>query len=198
MTVVILNSCNKCRGDIEHFTFPEEMEKYFGVFQPGNYWVYYNQDSSKKDSMYISDFEEKKVTVNEELPPKSDCHSYNEKHFKLHTQYLTRGYNVHEVKYTFYCCDRWTFDTNISGQAPRPFEIIAKKTSNNSYVFNSSMDTISSLTINNTEFNDVLRYSAKYPFHTQNIESLVFFAPNIGIVQYFNGLDTFKISKYSL
>ena len=34
------------------------MEDYFGVYKPGNWWIYNNKSGSKKDSQYVADYKE--------------------------------------------------------------------------------------------------------------------------------------------
>jgi len=59
------------------------MEKYFGVYKPGNYWIYYNQDSSKNDSIYISDYEESQwsdMTI---------CQKWDYRSYSINSEYLS-------------------------------------------------------------------------------------------------------------
>ncbi|MEX0813773.1 MAG: hypothetical protein WD048_16265 [Chitinophagales bacterium] len=196
----IMNSCQKgsCRGKVdEHYTFPDEMEKYFGVFQPDNYWIYYNQDSSKKDSIYISDFEENIRSSN----IKPDCVSWDEKDFVLHSDHLVPNYKAHEVEYTFNCCNRWKINVGMSGSTPMPFQVGWQSISNNNFGYNSdSLDSlfiINSKEINNTVYVEVLSYTAQRPL-PNFFEGTILFAPNIGIIQFSSDMDTFKISKHNL
>ena len=45
-------SCNPCTST-DTIEIPNEVRDYFGVFKPGNYWVY-QTNSLKYDSMYVS------------------------------------------------------------------------------------------------------------------------------------------------
>ena len=58
MGIFILPSCKKCREPLKSYGFLPEMTKYFGMFKNDNWWVYVNQDGTKQDSIYITDYTE--------------------------------------------------------------------------------------------------------------------------------------------
>lgn len=53
-------SCNPCTST-DTIEIPTEVRDYFGVFKPGNYWVY-QTNSLKYDSMYVSYYKDSTVS----------------------------------------------------------------------------------------------------------------------------------------
>lgn len=185
--VIFCTSCNECRGNIEHYDFPEEMEQYFGVFRPGNYWVYYNQDSTKKDSFYISDFEESTGR----LLDKDECVSWDQREFTLHTTYLNRESKVF-YQTNINCCE-WIFESDNY-----LFRIFySNGTFSRYYAGISFTEKIESFTINNEIYKNVLFQKSQFEDVVNNPVSL-YIAPNIGVIKFTTNIDTFTLSKYRL
>jgi hypothetical protein len=59
------------------------MDKYFGMFEPGNWWVYTNQDNTKKDSIYVTDFNQTLLG-----PSNISCTQFPREEFILQASFL--------------------------------------------------------------------------------------------------------------
>ena len=62
--LALLSSCERCE---QHFVLNKNMRLLAEAYQPGNWWIYVNQDSTKFDSVYVTDvkgwnYEPKTVT----------------------------------------------------------------------------------------------------------------------------------------
>jgi hypothetical protein len=82
ISLVFINSaCTKeCKNFTQYQTAPVILE-YFGNYKPGNYWIYENQDGTKKDSMWVSDYKE---STGERLT----CIKYPVRQYILHSRHL--------------------------------------------------------------------------------------------------------------
>ena len=49
---IILSSCERCE---QHFVLNKNMRLLAEAYQSGNWWIYVNQDSTKFDSVYVTD-----------------------------------------------------------------------------------------------------------------------------------------------
>lgn len=64
LTLFLLNtSCRKkCSEEASKKSYLDpQLNAYFGMFKKGNYWVYENQDKSKRDSIYVTSYDRKFV-----------------------------------------------------------------------------------------------------------------------------------------
>lgn len=78
-------SCHRC----QNFTRVEQaplIKKYFGIYKPGAYWIYLNRDSTKRDSVWISDYV---LTTGKDRLDK--CLEMEESQFTLNSSYFPRG-----------------------------------------------------------------------------------------------------------
>src|SRR5690606_30168763 len=58
------------------------MDEYFGNYKPGAYWIYLNRDSTKRDSIWVDNFEAERELDN------ISCITSNETFFDMHCTYL--------------------------------------------------------------------------------------------------------------
>jgi len=78
-----VSGCKKCK-DIEFIQLHPTMERYFSTYKTGTYWIYFNQDSSKLDSVYITNFVS---TTGGSVNVK--CIEWEERTFELNSNFLT-------------------------------------------------------------------------------------------------------------
>ena len=57
--VLVFFSCRKkcTEGASTKLPLDAKLDGYFGVYKKGNYWVYENQDKTKKDSIYVTAYD---------------------------------------------------------------------------------------------------------------------------------------------
>ncbi len=175
-----LSGCGKCK-DLTYCGYLPVMETYVGMYLPGNWWVYYNQDSSKKDSIYITDFEEQILRDNMEL-----CVEFPIRRFTLHTDYLfytslaLSGFYSNSSK----CCHNY-FSLSTSGYLfAMQLDCTDSFPKGNNEIFYDSIE------INTAIYKDVIFFD--------NLSAKLFFAPGMGIVQFINLSDTFALVKFHI
>lgn len=54
MLILGLVSCDPCKDLTVTVFLTQEIKDYFFVFKPGNYWIYENQDGTKRDSVSVA------------------------------------------------------------------------------------------------------------------------------------------------
>jgi len=181
MLSIFLVSCKPCPHGIEETYFPVYMDKYFSVYKPGSYFIYLNQDASKKDSIFISSFSNNVIT------DKVHCIEIKDRHFDLNTEYLSSE-NLINITYRA--------EENGNGDA----YFIGLSSDINWSV--RGLKNIDSLIINNPPTGKIEQYQL-WGDTGQVIEdvwvfnNVIFFAPDIGIAQFItnNNTDTFTITK---
>lgn len=63
--------------------------EYFGNYKPGNYWIYENQDGTKRDSIYVSEYSTKETkSIESSKKDQSDCIKYDKIEFYLNSKYF--------------------------------------------------------------------------------------------------------------
>ena len=170
--------------DVTAFGYLPEMNKYFGMYKQGNWWVYKNQDSTKTDSIYITDF------IERIKKDKNDCITYPTREFKIHSKFISSNFDtILNGRYVnnknccvnhFSCVIYAQMNSNIN---TRPTD----GNSNTELLFDS-------VEIGNTTYNNVLLFEANSDYY--NIHVKEFFAPYVGIIKYINQTDTFSIKTY--
>jgi len=93
VAVTLAVGCNDCRNSYENLDFPPYMHQYFGVFEKANYFIYINQDSTKTDSIYISDYLERMIANN------FNCTRDPMRRGFINSQYLSNG---DRVQFSYY------------------------------------------------------------------------------------------------
>ncbi len=178
MFSVSFTSCYHCKN-LDYCPMPEATEKYFSVFNEDNYWIYYNKDLTKKDSVYISNYE-----ITREKDGMEFCIEWDNLRFHLNSSFMYDG---------DYLIGTFTGNTMGNGGVFR----IKNYTEGVIVEINSAndVDTLLNQEIlsgfwnydSTFEYSKTIKYNDKY-----------WFTPNIGIVQYVskNSLDTFYLHEY--
>ncbi len=177
-------SCNKCKNP-EHVPRAKLMDEYFGSYKPGAYWIYLNKDSTKRDSLWVDDYNVR--TLTDEHP---NCLSMEFETYTLNSSYLepSTKLNIELGSYspdlkstTFYTA----YDANGNGYTT----FYSSNDSAKFYYNDIAFDTL---------HNYKLWENQSLPVVTK-IGTLIF-APNLGLVQYMplHLQDTFSLIKFNV
>lgn len=177
--LALLNSgCKKC-PTTTHYPFPAATERYFGMYKPGNWWTYENQDGTKKDSIYFTQFFDDIAKDN----TSEDCATWQSVEGLLNNNYLSAN------------------NTNITFLYKNP------------YVGNNKTETYVDLSGYNIEepittYKDgVFRVDTIYNNYQQSSKTYLsvlktkykrYFTPNIGLIRWEIGQDTFTLKNYHI
>jgi len=92
LLIILLFLTSRCdREKCEAFSgsvLAGKMETYFGAYKAGNWWVYQNQNGTKKDSIYITAFADS--LIKDEI----NCTVLNVRRFALVNTYLASMNNI--------------------------------------------------------------------------------------------------------
>jgi hypothetical protein len=187
-SVLFLGSCGKCKDkDMDSFGYTPQMESYFGVYKNGNWWVYKNQDSTKTDSIYVTDFNE------EQLEDRTVCVKYPHRKFNVHSAFLNDSFTVFNCEYNGdgTCCGNYIDCGYLGARVNKDNSIRPIGISQSVQDF--FYDTLS---VNNKLYRNVIYFITPYSTTSKKIKT--YNSPNIGIIKYINTLDTFVLRKYHL
>ncbi len=186
VVIALVNpSCDKKCKEVTYNGYLPEMNKYFGMYVPDNWWKYKNQDSTKIDSIYISDFVENPLGI-----LITSCTEFPMQNFTLNSNYLfnslppiTGYYHSSET-----CC------LNFYGLGNNQIGFQAQMNENTDShpvsIVPPSEELIPEIVLNGNTFYNVLYF--------EHGEAKVFFAPNVGLVRYITNQDTFSIFNYQV
>lgn len=181
--MVCNQSCQKCK-ELTRYGFLPEMEKYFGMYKPNNWWTYTNQSNSINDSIYVYDYSEiiKKDT-------KQQCIEFPRREFKLSSNFLLSS--SEPILGAFFannkCCEDYFSVSNSNFGVNVKMDEATESNPQNGNV-NESLILLDSLNINSFVFKQVIC--------VEGFNSLTYFAPNVGMVKYITNGDTFLIKNW--
>lgn len=179
------SSCYECKK-IKYCPLPPMGEKYFHAYKENSYWIYYNTDTTKVDSVYLFEYQFRRMTDNTE-----ECYEWDDATFILESNYLSDekiegiyGNNGH--------CEKSNFFLNNLPNKNDPISLDSESNSN----FFSSGDLSSQI-----EQIDTFRLRMDFNFiylEVINYNDRYWFAPEVGLIQYisYDDQDTFYIHKY--
>ena len=180
--MLLISSCKDCKqcNYTQYETAPVILE-YFGNYRPGNYWIYENQDGTKKDSIWVSDYS------NRLMENEFQCYKDRKIDFYINSQYL---HNQSRLSAKI-LIDIGSHTVFITDQAVSGRRIIQQK----GY---SSADTLY-----NTEVKSNVQYlshsTLAFPIVSISVVDNIDYAKYIGISRYVsnrNTNDTFYLTKY--
>ncbi len=182
-----------CPRKVPSYPLLPQMERYFGNYKLDNYWIYLNQDSTKRDSIFVSNYYYSK-DKNSIL-----CIELEYKSFMLESQYLSAEKKLDVEYYADKGCCVNEFD--ITSKAIDFALFIEGKKEVDSLAIPGG---VTALSINRA-YNFTLPYNPQLVLpevtivHRPNAGRVVF-APDIGIVQYITNYyqDTFTLVKYHI
>lgn len=182
-------SCYKCSdSELDYCKVPPTGEKYFKGYANGSYWIYENQDYSKKDSVYVMDYQKTTKKIN-----KDGCFKWDEISFELHSQYL-----FSDIANGIYN----SIDENRNAGCGNSIFSISDINSGFRFFSKNGNSELSCLDENCIKLSFYkLRDDPLLTFYEAMVyESKYWISPEVGLIQYisFNNLDTFYISKYHI
>ena len=180
LAALTFSACHQC----QNFTRVEQapiIKKYFGNYKPGAYWIYLNRDSTKRDSVWISDY-----TSSPHRDRLEQCMEMEENIFKVNAVHLSRGVSSRGSIGP----NGSSFDYTIASICGYGFMARQK---DNSFRIGSSYSP-----------GAIIKNYPLWPGNSNEIiaEGIqvndVFLAPDIGIVQFvaYYGPDTFSLVKF--
>ncbi len=168
-------ACKKC-SNITTYKFPAATERYFGVYKQGNWWVYKNQDSTKKDSIYLTDVD----NSNGKDRAIDECVEWDRRTAKVHSSYLSSSQEEIKINY----------EARFNGAHFNIYQAIPTSATHVVYqdgVFKSTNAAEIPLFYQNGRvFTNIIKL--KY--------SPIYYSPNVGIIRWETGVDTFTLKSY--
>lgn len=188
---VLLQSafCGKRCDDYTVSPIRGPIEEYFGVYKPGNWWVYQNKDGTKRDSIYITDYSDV-VSRN-----RTTCLESEERRFAIKNTFFFNAADIYITYQSHETGIAVNFSTS-SGQTqsgPLP-QFIYQFTDSAFYSFPSSNNQGSnragSITLNGQIYQDILigRYGS----------DIFYYAKNRGLVGWTANNETFNLTRYKI
>jgi len=189
--LLILNSCDHCPDGLEYISIPHSIDTYSNGYVSGNYFLFHNQDSTKTDSLYVTDF--KTSTT----PDRIHCMEYEHKDFTLHSDHLLseRLIEVHIDGREGRGCFSWTAKT-YNGLA---FDwVIGGCRSDDTLRYFHGSPLIHHEYLTSGE-NPYTTFYDVWEMRTED-SLIVFLAPQVGIVKFLhtNTPDTFYLTSFLL
>jgi hypothetical protein len=184
LAIALVSSCAKSKcGTIIKYDYYPTMEQYFGMYKPGNWWVYKTPDSTKTDSLYIGEYREEKGegpghSYGGIVPKKIECREFTERGFNFYSKYITEGNKVNCYYSSDITNDVATFFTaemGVNDKYPKSYN---------------SPEVLDSLTVNHIVYKKVIVLK---DYHNYT----VYIAPAVGMVKCITPYHTtFLLSKY--
>ncbi len=172
-----LSGCDRCK-DLSYCHYLPEMDKYFGMYVPGNWWVYYNQDSTKIDSIYVNNFEE---TIQKDFL--EECIEFPRREFELFSDYISTTAGPLKVFYTI------PLNCSINNFSSPGLGLYVTMNSDTDDHPNGEDEVfLDSIIINGIVYQEVIYF----PGSNANL----YLGANKGIIAYINNSDTFSLIKY--
>ena len=193
--IVLIMSCDPgseplgCTDETrEIFVMPTILEDYFGMYQEGNWWVYYNEDSTKMDSLFVTDYEDEVVQA------EFQCEQSVFNYYRINSTYLSPQSRPLIALHSGGNCCNWSVDWLYEDNGGF---IVSVREDNGNLVFNlnpSSIELSNNIHVNMTTYNDVLSMRIS----SSNIEDRVYFAKGIGLIRFKLSGEIFNLKKYQI
>jgi hypothetical protein len=182
---VFLTSCGCPERDRYESYLAPVLTNHFGMYKTGSYWVYENQDKTKKDSVYVSAYE-RYISKSKTLCSQDEIMKFTIKStggYLLYDSVCARG----EDSYiNFQDCPSSTF--RIWGITSISFRFNPVSVSGGS----SKLEMIPEITLNQTNFSGEIIH-----IYDQDAKS-VFIKEHIGFIGFITPPDTFNLVNYYL
>ncbi len=189
ISIILFPACHKCSDSkLTHYGYLPQMENYFGMYKNGNWWKYKNQDFTKTDSVYITNFKE---VIKRES--QVGCCDYPYREITVNSQFMLTGttslpgvYNTDGctyVNYISFLCSatmNGNYDTRPKGtHIPEVF--------------------YDSIIVSNVKYRNVIYFKSASANVNGTYDTLkTFFAPSIGIIRFINHTDTLSLTTYHI
>lgn len=165
------------------------MEEYFGVYKPGNWWIYKNKDGAKKDSVYISGFSEMRNR------DRTTCLENQERVFIIRNNILMNGSDLYVTYRSGYATVSVNFSlikdqTQSAGFPQFRHDEDLNKLWSFPETYNQGNNLLDSIRINSTTYYNILR--GAYGNNTY------YFAKGRGLVGWTANNDTLNLTSYKI
>jgi hypothetical protein len=189
LCIILLFVSGVCRRTCDGYTATSingPIEDYFGVYKPGNWWVYQNKDGTKKDSIYITDYSD------QHLQDRTSCFEYEQRSYTIKSNILENGGDLYVLSNS----DQVSVGINFSliknqtqsGGFPQfIYDSRQNKISSFPEPDNQGQNTFATITINNVTYNDILQ--GKYG------NSVYYFSKDRGLVGWTINGETFNLTN---
>jgi hypothetical protein len=159
-------------------------EVYFGAYKSGNWWVYQNQNGTKRDSIYPVYF------LDTTIKNKTSCSAYEQRRFTLHNVYLA---NMNDVEAVYEAAET-TINFRMEAQNTRfpSFTFFFNEDLIRSFPSpdNTGNNMLDSLKMNGTLYYNIL--SGKESPNTY------YFGKNRGLIGWGTPIDTFNLVNFQI
>ena len=174
----------------ETFVMPTILEDYFGMYQEGNWWVYYNEDSTKMDSLFVTNYEDEIVQA------EFGCEGYVWNNYAINTTYLTPDNTPLIIKHKgTNCCNwnvSWIHNSNIVGLRVTTNEVSSGNDDVVIVPLPNHTKELNNIVLNDNLYNDVLSIIMT----TDGGKG--FFAKGVGLVQFEVNDEIFNLKRYNI
>ncbi len=191
---LILVSCGKDCKNLTYHTINGKAVEYFGMYKPNNWWVYKNQNNTKKDSVYVVGYSiaQQKDSI------KSACNINDYRDYKLKSEFLNQN-KTFLYRFRSLGDDRAYYEI-FENTYPSSNVLYNAASSigyyNTTNSFFSERDIyLQNIRLNNRQFDSIVRYSLVYDTGKYATYCI---AKGLGIVGWHNQTDTFHLSHYQI
>ena len=188
LPIILMSLLSRCdRGACEAFSgnvLTGKMETFFGAYKTGTWWIYQNQDGTKKDSVYLGSF------VDSVIRNETNCTIYELRKFSLHTTWLAAMNDIAVV-----------YDATETATS---FKMEAQNTSFPSFIHSLTDSLIRSLpagenTGNNRLDSVRLNGTSYYNILTgKKTPDIYYFGKDKGLVGWITNTDTFNLIRFQI
>jgi hypothetical protein len=181
---LMLQSCGKkCLNDTPVIEINSKINDYFGMYKNGNWWIYENASKTKRDSIFVTDYDESFSC------PNTDYINRRFRRLKINSKFLTAQI---ESKFEVYLNEnsiQFLIDINLTAEGE------FKKSSTSNAVKNPEL--FETFNLSNVQLlKNVLKiHNAPNDFATI---PFIMVAPKIGVVQFVNSGDTFNLKTFKI
>jgi hypothetical protein len=190
MPLLVFKGCRdeECTGDKQYYYINKKLLEYVGMYKPGNWWVYESSNKLLKDSIYVQEYKERFGYYS------SPCGYSQILQSIIITKYLLPDYN--KAYLYLECTEKTSFFSIFENGYHNIGPDIQMK-------FDHFTDSFK-ISKNNPQLIDSLKINNKYYFNnikTNNLDEdhnnyFYIFSKGTGLIQWFNGKDTFSLTNY--
>lgn len=187
-----VSSCRHC-SSIGNITIPYYMNEYFSVYYPGSYFIFLNQDSTKRDSIYVTNYDTSAI-----VDSRVRCLRWSQSVFTINSQYLSSDKMVNvKISYPLGSSSPFCSFSGMSVSEDRVWNFYAKANTDTFYINRNPLTILNRIMFYKLWNNPQYTVVEVTPWY-QNGQGTVYFAPQTGIVKYVtNDLkDSFTLVKF--
>jgi hypothetical protein len=198
ISMLLMTSCERCNPN-EYYSidYSALTKRYFSCYKPGSYFIYLNQDSSKRDSFYITSYRD--TTFKNII----QCFNYPQKSYYIISTYFWQSrsepfFSVSEDKVgRSHNDDIYGGLTDNYDPTSRAFYLEVLPGASE-FTIDQSPESIGAKVQKIESYKLWNNILPEVTLYTDSRYGDIYFAPNIGIAEFITNdkRDTFKIIKY--